>query len=85
MDSILSSVITDISGKSSIAILKAIISGEFNPVVLSELAEGKAGSKIDEMQNALQDRGGEHQLAHIENLTFLILDLDENIKEKQNS
>ena len=36
----LGSVITDISGKSGIAILKAIISGETNPTVLSDLAEG---------------------------------------------
>lgn len=36
----LGSVITDISGKSGMAILKAIISGETDPVVLSELAQG---------------------------------------------
>ena len=36
----LGSVITDISGKSGMAILKAIISGETDPVVLSEPAEG---------------------------------------------
>ena len=34
------SVITDISGKSGMAILKAFISGETDPVVLSEPAEG---------------------------------------------
>ena len=38
----LSSVITDISGKSGMTILKAIVSGETDPVVLSELAEGRA-------------------------------------------
>lgn len=46
----LSSVITDISGKSGMTILKAIVSGETDPVVLSELAEGRARDKIPEMQ-----------------------------------
>lgn len=49
----LSSVITDISGKSGMTILKAIVSGETDPVVLSELAEGRARDKIPEMQKSL--------------------------------
>lgn len=87
----LSSVITDISGKSGMSILKAIISGETDPIKLSELAEGKARSKIEEMQKALQGRILEHQqrmlqhqVNHIEGLTFLIQNLDEDIKKKQN-
>ena len=87
----LSSVITDISGKSGMAILKAIISGESDPVILSELAKGKARNKIGEMQKALQGRILEHQrkmlrhqLIHIESLTSLIMDLDADIKKKQN-
>lgn len=36
----LSSVISGISGKSGMAILKAIISGESDPVILSDLAKG---------------------------------------------
>lgn len=84
----LSSVITDISGKSGMAILKAIISGESDPVILSELAKGKARNKIGEMQKALQGRILEHQrkmlrhqLIHIESLTSLIMDLDADIKK----
>ena len=87
----LSSVITDISGKSGMTILKAIISGETNPVILSEFAEGRARNKLQEMQRALQGRISEHQrnmlkhqLKHIENITSLIMDLDEDIKKKQN-
>ena len=79
----LGSVITDISGKSGMAILKAIVSGETDPVVLSELAEGRARDKIPEMQKSLQGRISghqqkmlKHQLGHIESLTALILDLD---------
>ena len=86
----LSSVITDISGKSGMAILKAIISGETDPVILSGLAEGKARNRIPEMQKALEGRISEHQrkmlehqLRHIENITSLITDLDEDIKKKQ--
>lgn len=82
----LSSVITDISGKSGMAILKAIVSGETDPVVLSELAEGRARDKIPEMQKSLQGRILEpqpkmlkHQLGHIESLTALIVDLDADI------
>ena len=87
----LGSVITDISGKSGMAILKAIVSGETDPVVLSELAEGRARDKIPEMQKSLQGRISghrqkmlKHQLGHIESLTALILDLDAEIKKKQN-
>lgn len=87
----LSSVITDISGKSGMTILKAIVSGETDPVVLSELAEGRARDKIPEMQKSLQGRISEHQqkmlkhqLVHIESLTALIMDLDADIKKKQN-
>lgn len=43
------------------AILKAIVSGETDLVVLSELAEGRARDKIPEMQKSLQGRISEHQ------------------------
>ena len=86
----LSSVITDISGKSGMTILKAIVSGETDPVVLSELAEGRARDKIPEMQKSLQGRISEHQqkmlkhqLGHIESLTALIVDLDADIKKNR--
>lgn len=86
----LGSVITDISGKSGMAILKAIISGETDPVVLSDLAKGRARDKLEEIRRALHGRVLEHQqlmlkhqLLHIESLTSLIMDLDEDIKKKQ--
>lgn len=72
------------------AILKAIISGETDPVVLSELAKGRVRDNLGEMRRALQGKVLEHQqkmlkhqLGHIESLTSLILDLDEDIKKKQ--
>ena len=42
-------------------ILKAIVSGVTDRVVLSELAEGRARDKIPEMQKSLQGRISEHQ------------------------
>ena len=78
----LGSVITDISGKSGMAILKTIISGETNPIVLSDLAEGRARNKLQEMRRALQARVLEHQHVHMESLTTLISDLDEDIKKQ---
>ena len=48
-------------------------------------------NKIPEMQKSLQGRISEHQqkmlkhqLGHIESLTALIMDLDADIKKKQN-
>ena len=77
-------------GKSGMAILKAIISGETDPVVLSDLAKGRARDKLEEIRRALHGRVLEHQqlmlkhqLLHIESLTSLIMDLDEDIKKKQ--
>lgn len=86
----LGSVITDISGKSGIAILKAIVSGETNPVILSQLAQGKARSKSSELQRALHGSIHQHQrlmlnhqLEHIETLTKIIEDIDVDIEKKQ--
>lgn len=86
----LGNVITDISGKSGMAILKAIISGETDPVVLSDLAKGRARDKLEEMRKALygrilkhQQQMLKHQLGHIESLTSLILDLEEDIKKNR--
>lgn len=88
----LGSVITDISGKSGIAILKAIVSGETNPVILSQLAQGKARSKSSELQRALhgsihhhQRLMLNHQLEHIETLTKIIEDIDADIEKKTES
>lgn len=85
----LGSVITDISGNSGIAILKAIVSGETDPVILSQLAQGKARSKLSELQRAL--RGSihphqrlmlDHQLKHIEAFTKIMEDIDADIEKK---
>lgn len=85
----LGSVLTDVSGKSGIAILKAIVSGETDPYTLSQLAEGKAHNKSTELRQAL--RGSiqphqqlmlKHQLEHIETLSEIIEDIDSDIEKK---
>lgn len=87
----LGSVITDISGKSGMSILKAIISGETDATVLSELAKGCARNKLKELSCALNGRVQshqrlmlKHQMEHIDSLSSIISDLDEDIKKKQN-
>ncbi len=85
----LGSVLTDINGKSGIAILKAIVSGETNPLTLSQLAEGKAKNKSTELQRALHGSIHEHQrlmikhqLEHIDALSGIIQALDSDIERK---
>lgn len=85
----LGSVISDINGKSGVNILKAIISGNTDPISLSKLACGIARNKIPELQKALKGSVKNHQiimlrhqLDHIETLTKIISELDEDIQKK---
>lgn len=87
----LGSVISDINGKSSINILKSIISGNTDPIFLSDLACGTARNKIPELQKALKGNIKEHQiimlrhqLDHVEILSGILSELDEDIKKKPN-
>ena len=88
----LGSVITDISGKSGIAILHAIISGKTDEEYLSSLTYGKLKEKIPQLQKALKGTVGEHQmqmlrlqLEHIDFLAHSISEMDEDIKKKQST
>lgn len=85
----LASVTTDILGKSSRAMIEAIINGEENPVVLSELAQKRLKNKKEELKKALNGLIGPHQrlmlktqLAHIDFLDEQIALLDEEIKRR---
>ncbi|WP_243428217.1 IS110 family transposase [Clostridium rhizosphaerae] len=87
----LGSVITDISGQTGMDILRAIVSGITDPVALSNLAKGRALSKISDLQKALKGSIGKHQMQvikhqieHIEFISNTILEMDEEIKKKQN-
>lgn len=85
----LASVLSDINGKSGMAILRAIVSGITDNVELSALAKGTLVNKIPELQRALKGSLGEHQammigyqVTHLDFLTEQIAGLDEDIKKK---
>ena len=84
----LGSVLTDISGKSGMAMLNAIVKGESDPIALSSLAKGRAAEKIPQLQRALKGSIGHHQmqmlkyqLDHIAFLTNQIDNMDSDIKK----
>lgn len=57
----LSSVVSNLTGVSSRAMLEALISGERDPEVLAQYARQRMRSKIPELVEALTGRFGEHQ------------------------
>ena len=86
----LSSIVTDISGKSSMEILRAIIDGKSDVEYLCSLAKGSLKGKIPELKKALTGSIGAHQvqmlklqLDHIDFLSKSISEMDEDIKKKQ--
>lgn len=85
----LASVITDVSGKTGIGIMKAIVSGTTDSKTLSLLAKGSVVNKIPMLQRALRGCIGEHQrqmlnhqIRHIEFLDQEIERLDAEIQKK---
>lgn len=85
----LSSVASDVMGKSGRAMIEAMIAGEKDPVILSELAQRRLKNKKQELQRALNGLIGHHQklmlktqLRHIDFLADEIKRLDEEIKER---
>lgn len=86
----LSSVASDVVGKSGRAILGALVAGTTDTAVLAELSRGKLRDKIPELQRALAGRFGQHQrflvaqqLGHIDYLDQTIAELDAEIAERQ--
>jgi len=85
----LSSVASDVLGKSGRAMIEAMIAGEENPELLSELAQRRLKNKKAELQRALKGLMGNHQklmlaaqLRHIDYLDEEIGRLDEEIKRR---
>lgn len=85
----LSSVASDVLGKSGRAMIEAIIAGEEDPKILSELALRSLKKKKPELQRALNGLIGHHQklmlktqLRHIDFLADEIKQLDEEIKKR---
>lgn len=84
----LSSVVTDITGKSGQQILQALLAGERDAQQLAEMARGKLRSKKKELAQAVQGRLREHQqfvlkqhLAHLEFLDAQIHAFDQQIAQ----
>lgn len=84
----LSSVATDILGKSGRDMLEALVAGTRDPEVLAELARGKLRKKIPELQRALVGRFSANHalivstiLAKLDFLEEAISDLSEAVEE----
>jgi transposase len=79
----LSSVVTDIMGQSSRAILEQIIAGKDDPAALAQLAKGKLRPKIAELERALMGQITETQrlllrlhLEHIDDVNTKVQELE---------
>jgi len=85
----LSSVATNLMGRSAHEMLLALLAGEEDPAILAELARGKMRGKRDLLKQALQGQVKSHhrfliseQLAHIEALDEEIAHLSAQIAER---
>lgn len=85
----LSSVASNTLGKSGRAMLEAMIRGEENAKVLSELAVGRLKAKKDDLNKALNGLMGDHQrtmlaaqLRHLDYLDEEIARMDAEVKER---
>lgn len=85
----LSSVVSDITGTSSRAMIEALIKDMADPALLAQLAKGKMKSKVEMLEKALSGLVGPHQkkllavqLEHIDFLDKKIADLDQEIGER---
>ena len=79
----LGSVAADVLGVSGRAMLRALLAGERDPMVLAELARGRLRSKLPELREALRGRFSAHHallvrlaLDHVEQLERSITELD---------
>lgn len=84
----LSSVASDILGKSGRDMLRALVAGSRDPEVLAELARGRLRAKIPQLQLALMGRFGANHalvvgeiLAHLDYLDESIARLQDQINE----
>ncbi len=85
----LSSVASDVTGASGLAMLRALAAGEADPATLADLAKGRLRAKRDELEAALRGLVGEHQrlllqsgLRHLDFLADEIARLDAEVAER---
>jgi transposase len=77
----LSSVASDILGKSGRAMLRALVAGERDPVKLAELALGRLRGKIPDLRNALEGHFTEHHCFLLRHLLDQIDYLESQIQQ----
>ena len=77
----LSSVATDILGKSGRDMLMALVSGTRDPQVLAELARGRLRTKIPLLRRALEGRFVSHHRLIVEKILAKLDFLDETIED----
>jgi len=82
----LGSVVSDVVGKSGLAMLRAMAAGQEEPALLAELARGQLRDKVPALRRALQGHMGPHQRlllqSHLRHLDFLgqeIARMDEEV------
>ena len=77
----LASVASDVMGVSARAMLKQIVAGEINPVILAELARGRLRNKLAELEQALAGRVRDHHrfllVTHLAHIDFLDEQIDQ--------
>lgn len=85
----LTSVVSDISGISSMAMIQALIDGVEDPEELAQMARGKLRKKSDDLEQALVGLMGSHQrmmlgtqLDHIDFLNSRIAEIDDEVEER---
>lgn len=86
----LSSVASDILGKSGREMLEQLVAGNVDRGAMADLAKGTLRNKIPELERALAGRFGPHQrflvaqqLAHIDALDELLARLDVEVAERE--
>ncbi len=76
----LANAVSDITGKTGLAILRAMVEGEEDPKALSALARGSLQAHRDRLEPALESRMGEHQRFMLASLLRQMDFLDVEIK-----
>lgn len=77
----LSSVISDITGKSGMAIIRAILDGERNPESLAKLADPKCAKSKDEIAKGLDGTWNPGRLLELRHAYESYISLNEQIEE----
>jgi transposase len=80
----LSSVASDVLGRSGREMLEALVSGTRDPEVLAELARGQLRRKLPQLEAALKGRFGAHHALLVGEVLSLLDYLDESIERLSN-